>query len=72
MKPILLCLLLTSCARTPCQISIDNLQPLPKIPKTINIQINDLIKADDGGVQLLKSYTNASHQVSAIKESCKD
>ena len=72
MKYILLnCLLLTGCARTACELSLDNLQPVPKIPKVINIQIDETIKADDGGILLLKNYSNTSHQVSAIKESCK-
>jgi hypothetical protein len=71
MKYILICLLLTGCARNACEISLDNLQELPKIPKVINIQIDETIKADDGGILLLKNYTSTSHQVSAIKESCK-
>ena len=72
MKTIALCLLfLTGCARTECELSIDNLQPMERIPKKANVSIDEMIQADDGGVILLKSYSRASKQIDAIKESCK-
>lgn len=72
MRYIFACLLLlTGCARTACEISIDTLQPAEKIPKVANIKIDELILADDGGSILLKNYSTMSHQIAAIKESCK-
>lgn len=70
MRILFIFLLLTGCARNSCEISIYNLQAAPKIPKVINIEIDQLIKADDGGVALLKNYTTMSHQISAIKQDC--
>ncbi len=68
---IVLALLLTGCARSACEISIETLKPAEKIPKVANIKIDELILADDGGSILLKNYSVMSHQIAAIKESCK-
>jgi len=70
---LILCVLLSGCARNTCQIAIDNLQPLPKIPKDINIQLEEgSFKADNGGVALLQNYAKTSRAVTALKESCSD
>lgn len=71
MRFILIAILLSGCARSMCEISIDNLQPAPKIPKVINIEIGTLIKADGGGQTLLRNYSTMSHEISAIIESCR-
>jgi len=62
--------LLSGCARSQCELAIDNLQPAAKIPKSANIEIADNIMADDGGNILLKNYVNMSHQVNAIVDAC--
>lgn len=69
---IILCVLLTGCARTECELSINNLQPMERIPKVANIAIGDTIQADDGGIVLLKGYSRASKQIDAIKQSCSE
>lgn len=67
---ILIMLLMTGCARNACELSVDNLQLAPKIPKAANIEIGDSIMADDGGHEFLKNYVTMSKQVNSIKENC--
>ena len=63
-------LILTGCARSACELAIDNLQPVPKIPKQASIEISDQIMADEGGNTLLKNYVLLSNQQSSIIDSC--
>lgn len=73
MKKILILLpfiIITGCARSSCQIAIDNLQPAAKIPKQANIEIAERILADDGGNVILKSYVTMSHQINDIISEC--
>lgn len=64
-------LLLTGCARSACELAIDNLQPAPKIPKQASIEVTEKIVADDGGYIMLKGYIAMSKQISAVIDSCK-
>lgn len=64
-------LFLSGCARNQCEITLDSLQPVQKIPKVANIEIGDKILADDGGNVMLKNYVTMSNELNAVIENCK-
>lgn len=67
---ILFTIFLSGCARTQCEIAIDSLQPVQKIPKTAKIEIGSKILANDGGHTILKNYVNMSNQIENVRENC--
>jgi hypothetical protein len=71
MRFILLSILLAGCAKSQCELSIENLQPVNKIPKEAKINISDKILADDGGHIMLKNYVIMSNQIDSIIDNCK-
>ncbi len=64
-------LLLVGCTRNQCEITLDSLQPVQKIPKVANIEIGDKILADDGGNIMLKNYVTMSNELNSVIENCK-
>lgn len=64
-------LLLVGCTRNQCEITLDSLQPVQKIPKVANIEIGDKILADDGGNIMLKNYVTMSNEINSVIENCK-
>lgn len=62
--------LLSGCARNQCEIAIDSLQPVQKIPKVANIEIGDSIMADDGGNTMLKNYVTMSTELNNVITNC--
>lgn len=69
-KVCFILLFLTGCARNACEIAIDNMQPVQKIPKVANIEIGDKIMADEGGNTMLKNYVNMTTQINSVIDSC--
>ena len=65
-----ICVLFSGCAINTCKVAIDNLQPVQKIPNIVNVQINGIIKTDDGGSVFLKNYTIMNQQIKNIKDAC--
>ena len=63
-------LFLSGCARSQCEITLDSLQPVQKIPKVANIEIGDKILADDGGNVMLKNYVTMSNELNSVIENC--
>lgn len=63
-------LLLAGCTRTACELSIDSLVPVQKIPKVASIEISDKILADEGGNTLLKNYVIMSNELNSVIDSC--
>jgi len=71
MKYTILLIFLTGCASNTCELSLEQLRPAEKIPKIVNIQIDDVYKTDTGGVTLIHNYSVMKHQIDAVIRDCR-